>query len=239
MMDTARMRPAIDQQALDAAERAAPALPARPGDPQGVRSPVRRRRDSSEQRRADVKPELRPDPKPEQKPDQKKESSEIVSAATGLNGVKESGNRPARTSIAANPRVTYPAVAPYSGQISAQRAATHPDPPDTARPGDTWDTPGAAMTTSESGNKSKGQGKRVSKSKFSQQELEEDPLLGEGAAWPWVALVIALLVLIAVFVAWRLGWFGGTNQLRGALVRPAPLSAKAPLAELLTQLWLY
>ena len=234
LADTARVRPVMDRHAIEAAERAAPVLPARPGDPQGVRAPIRRRRDSSEQRRADPKPDLRPElkpdgraqPRPDPISEPKKDSSGLVPVASDPMAARSSGVRPSRTSIAANPRMTYPAVAPYSGQISAQRPAVGVSDSasiDAVRPGEHSTIRNAQSAIPDTAPKLPPEPqKRAARSKFAQDERQEDSMLGDGAAWPWM-LVVALLVLIAAFVAWRLGWFGGNSQLRGSVLLVAPL----------------
>jgi serine/threonine protein kinase len=187
-----------DLQPNDSAQRAEPALPAMPGDPQGARPP-RRRRDSSEQKKEnprvgtkpDSRPDFRPASKPALKPDSKPESKPAVNPDTGevpagadTAAPRPRGDRPVRSSIAANPKMSYPAVSPYAAQTNAPSASTV-DP---------------ASAESE----------RLG-------ELDSDNVLEKTTAWPWVALVLTLLVLLATLVAWRLGWFGGSNLLRGSL----------------------
>jgi len=134
--------------------------------------------------------------------------SRIRTRAVGAYASSNAGARPARTSIATKPRMSFPAIAPYKGPSGWRRAGA-----------------GSAQ-------------ERVEGSKAAQTATVEEVAAGvpgfsglrpivrvpaspdesaaaveeDGAAWPWVALVIALAVaLIALLggvLALKLGWMG-------------------------------
>ena len=182
-------------------------VPARPGDPQGVRAPVRKRKDSAEHKSQQKKAPVRGDGKGEG-------SSGQVPVAPGGVGERASGARQVRTSIATNPKTSYPTAAPYMGQSGAHRAAngvvTKTGESSGAIPAQSSGAGGADMPTNFSGMRPivrdpKPSGVREALGGRMEVEREDTPEDdGEGVAWQLIALAIAVLVLIAGFLVWEL-----------------------------------
>lgn len=218
-----------DEHPSEAMDRA---LPARPGDPQGVRAPGRRRKDSAEhksqQKKAQPRSEPRNDNRFEARADNRGDGSsgQIPAAAGPPTGDPMSGIRPGRTSIATNPKISYPATAPY--QSGVHRAEGGTDGTDT-RPENNF-----GERTGQQGEGALGfSGMRqvvrdpstsgvraAARSPFRVGTAEERPdtALKDGVGWVWIALAIALLVLIGGLLAWRFDWFGGATSMQGGIL---------------------
>ena len=207
--EAAKVRLISDEQSFDAGGKV---LPARPGDPQGVRAMPKKRRDSSELRRAELK---------------KEHGAESPVVDDPLNP-RPSGTKPVRTSIAANPRMTYPTVAPYSGQISAQRGAASDAVAPAEKPaGDSSDraargsdaaaTPPAIAPSQ--GEHRRDRPRRALKPRQT-DGATDDPANESttGVSWMLIAVMVFLIALVVAFVAWRFGWLGASSQTSGGIL---------------------
>jgi serine/threonine protein kinase len=120
------------------------------------------------------------------------ESSES-SAAETVSGRSKDGlpaRKPSRSSIASNPRITFPPVAPYTGQSSRHRAV--------------------GISESSAGAPAPPQ---LVAEEISEAALEQtlarrlaDSNSRRPISWPWIIFIAALLAVAAAFVAWRYGW---------------------------------
>lgn len=197
-------------------------VPARPGDPQAVRVMARKRRDSSEQRRAEHRREGLPET-PDAPPDQ------------------GSGMKPVRTSIGTNPRITYPAIAPYSSHSGTHRAAEltsgtgeSPETPLTGTSADATAPFGisrereavrSGMRPAVTGSTPAPPGASSVPTLGSANADEMDFAIGGGISWTWIAVVVVLALAMAVLAAWHFGLLGGTLQTRGWLLVLSPLKS--------------
>ena len=198
-------------------------LPARPGDPQGVRAPGRRRKDSAEHKSQQKKAQSRNEGRLENRGDA---SSGQVPAMRGPVPDSASGLRPVRTSIATNPKMSFPAAAPYQSGLhraagDAEPTLPSPDTPSSERPAQT-----AGGATSFSGLRQvvrdpRPSGVRVAASSRFSARPEEDGapiLLSDGTGWMWIAIAIVLLVMIGGLLAWRFGLLSGAASMHGAVI---------------------
>ena len=207
------------------------ALPARPGDPQGVRPPARRRKDSAEHKSQQKKAQPRSE--------NRGEGSSGQIPASGPASDRPLGNKPVRTSIATNPRMSYPATAPYrSGMYRAGGGSNTSESKPEERSGGHAAQPGAGASNF-SGIRQVVRDPRPSGVRAAARmpfvgQMEEDETtlpapVGGGTGWKWIALAIAFLVLIGGLLAWRFGWFGGTGAMQGGvllLARPRNLTRR-------------
>jgi serine/threonine protein kinase len=143
-------------------------------------------------------------------------------------GDRSSGNRPVRTSIARNPRMSYPAAAPYVGQSGMQRAAQGPElragKNSGLIPAQQRETRGADAATGLSGMRPVARDQSASRGREGTSEPEEQAVEGDGLAWHWIALAIALIVLLGGLLAWKFGWMMSAaqpEQNRRSYTRPA------------------
>jgi serine/threonine protein kinase/tetratricopeptide (TPR) repeat protein len=204
--EAARVRPIADEHSFDANAKA---LPARPGDPQGVRAMPKRRRDSSELRRAELK---------------KENAGDLLAGDDPLNA-RSSGLKPVRTSIAANPRITYPTVAPYSGQISAQRTPAGGAAEQTEKAGaDSGDKVIAGQLRGAPTLAGDELPRRLGVRAPATPRRNEEPSVSpssdstSGVNWMLIAVIAALIVLAVAFLSWRLGWLGASSQTSGGIL---------------------
>ena len=200
-------------------------LPARPGDPQGVRAPGRKRKESAEHKSQQQK---KVPPRFEARPENRGEgSSGQVPAARGPMNDLPSGIRPVRTSIATNPKMSYPAAAPY--QSGLHRAATDGGVADASGEHTAQPSAGAPGVPGLSGLRQVVRDPRPSgvraaaRSPFDPGIEEEEsgaPATSEGGGvgWKWIALAIAVLVLIGGLLAWKFGWLGGAAPMHGGFL---------------------
>ena len=221
MSEAPRVRAVWDAQPpFDPVERALPALP---GDPQGSHPvpPPRKRRESSEEK--------------EQKKTEAKKSSSEVKAVSGSRSSLGSGSKPVRTSIATNTRTTYPTVAPYTGQHSAQRpvaegaAKTPPSPPgEPAKDSEVVPSARALWEAEMRSSWLKNSEKAAAGMQSGQQPVVRSSADGffHGISWGWVVLIVVLIVLAASFGAWRFGWLRVPAPARS--VPPAHTQIRGP-----------
>ena len=149
--------------------------------------------------------------------DWRRKSGRVADSDAG----KPSGNRSGRTSIASNPKVSYPAAAPYMGQSGIQRAVREVDlelgESSGAIQAQTGHQEGSRGVSSFSGMRPVAREQSGSDARRAAGEIEAEPdKAGEekGVAWQWKALFIALLGLLLGMLAWRFGWIGGVALLR-------------------------
>ena len=215
------MRPKAspDDHASDPPDRT---LPARPGDPQGVRAGARKRKESAEHK---LQQEKKASPRFDGRGDG---SSGQVPVSSGAVSDRPSEMKQVRTSIATNPKMSYPAAAPYMGQSGIHRAERGPEakagessghvPAQRGEPGNTGPTSFSGMRPVVRDPKPSG-AREVAGSRPDPRRDERLADDGEeGVAWQLIALSIAILVLVGGFLAWKLGWLGGAAPMQSGLV---------------------
>ena len=204
------------------------ALPARPGDPQGVRAPGRRRKESAEHKSQQQK---RVVPRSEVRPENRGgASSGQVSAARGPMSDLPSAIKPMRTSIATNPKISYPAAAPY--QSGMHRTGGAADGAEDQSAEEAAQASGSSLSgfrqvTSEprpSGVRAAAQS--PSGANVAGNETDSTLVMESGINWRWIILAIAVLVLVGGFLAWRFGWLGGAVPMQGCMILVTRLSAR-------------
>jgi serine/threonine-protein kinase len=121
--------------------------------------------------------------------------------------------------------MTYPTVAPYSGQISAQRAAAGGTAADTAksgnesgiRPAQGSDQTGNTLGASN-GAGAKHVGVRDVTARPVKNSSKTKGSTPSVTGWTWVAVGLVLVALILMLAAWRFGWLGGPSQMSGGIL---------------------
>jgi serine/threonine protein kinase/tetratricopeptide (TPR) repeat protein len=222
-----RPKSALDDHAFDGSDRS---LPARPGDPQGVRPPARRRRDSGEHKSQQKKTQPKGDESSGQMP---------VAPAPGDDGhslpQSESRVRPMRSSIASSPKMSFPEVAPYSGHSSQYRAVRDPAGP----PGDRTAASGGRPVAGAAPGLGFSGLRPVAREAISGRHTAYRPAAvgggadvltksgaatsgratsGPAAHWKWLALAVALAIALAGLLAWRSGWLGGAGPAQSGVL---------------------
>ena len=137
---------------------------------------------------------------------------------------KSSGSRSGRTSIASNPKVSYPAAAPYMGHSGIQRAVREVDleqgessgaiPAETGQQEESRGVSGFSGMRPVAREQSGSGVRRAAGDSVTEQDLPEITGEEKGIAWQWTALLIALVGLLIGMLAWRFGWIGGAALLR-------------------------
>jgi hypothetical protein len=127
-----------------------------------------------------------------------------------------------RTSIATNPKMSYPATAPYqSGLHRAAGAAANPEvlsgEPDAARA-----AAGLSGLRQVVRDPRPSGVRAAARSPFAagveDDDAEATAATESGIGWKWVALAIALLALVGGLLAWRFGWLGGAATMQGGVL---------------------
>jgi len=115
---------------------------------------------------------------------------------------KEASARPGRISIAATPRLSFPASAPYAGQSGLHRAAGVRERSSSEQtPGEPGDP---RAPTGFSGMRPVARGPETPEPLVSDENVPS----GERASvpWRWIALAVTLVALLAGLLAWKFGW---------------------------------
>lgn len=152
-------------------------------------------------------------------------------------GFASSGNRPVRTSIASNPKMSYPVAAPYMGQ-SGLHSAAHGTQVKAAD--------GASAVAARRGNQGVADGvsgfsgmravardphaageSEVFSGRTRPEPVEQATIVGgDGLGWQWIALAIALVVVLAGVLAWKLGWMGHAAPIFGSALLMMPIRGR-------------
>ena len=197
-------------------------LPARPGDPQGVRGPGRKRKESAEHKSQ----QRRIQPRTEGKIENPGEGSGGKLPVLREPGAEPlSGARPVRTSIASNPKISYPAAAPY--QSGLHRAAADPEPGQPDNSLGEQPSPPVTGVRSFSGMKEVVRDPRPSgvraavRSPFltrPENEPDSSAFMSDSANWIWIVVALALLVLAGGLLAWRFGLLSGAASMHSGVL---------------------
>jgi len=129
---------------------------------------------------------------------------------------RASSVRPARSSIASNPRVSFPTVAPYSGQTPAYSGAsrTHAEAASAAN-GEGAD---AGVPAAEARAAEKTAPRPASGSSTSAVASKSSSPFALTKTIVFVAAV--LIVLAAGLIAWSMGWIGASGVTRSETIQP-------------------
>jgi serine/threonine protein kinase len=200
--DAARIKAVWDDQPFAPVQRA---IPARPGDPQAIRGGSRRRREATDQRGKDSSEQKKLEAKRNGSDDQVSPvPSDNQLASGGADGL-----RPVRTSIATNPRMSFPSVSPYSGSRASIHAAPAVAADLNGRPSGLRGL--ADPRARQSGLRKVVNGVGVSLDDFDQDgdpdSSEMDSATSGGFSWEWFLVLLLLAVLIAGMAAWHFRWF--------------------------------
>jgi len=151
------------------------------------------------------------------------ETSGSAPAATGSGRENDRpfASRSRRSSIASNPKVTFPAVAPYMGQSSRHLAADVSD--SSAVQASVGKVPPLAGLEADASGKSEAAATAHISTAALEQTLARrrlaDTQSSKPISWPWIIFIAVLLAVAAALVAWRYGW----------LTQPAASRTAAPL----------
>jgi serine/threonine protein kinase len=142
------------------------------------------------------------------------ESSGSTPAADGSGRARDRlfAARSRRSSIASNPKITFPAVAPYTGQSSWHRAVGVNDSSETAAAG-----PHALSHTTA---QAKEQMPAVALEKTLARRRMEESKASKPISWPWIIFIAALLAVAAAALAWRYGWLAQPAASRSEVLLP-------------------
>jgi serine/threonine-protein kinase len=196
--EVAGTKPAFVENGFDGQDRS---LPARPGDPQGVRHPVRRRREPAEHTSRQKK--SRP----------KNAGRSGQAAAEPLHAHSDSEGRPVSSSIASHPRMSLPAVSPFTGHSGSGKRLQPGDQPRLQN--------GANSAQGLFGLRPAAANAAATEGQFAYPAaLPAAPVRNTGAVsgWKWIAIIAGLALLIAGLLAWRSGWFGSAVPVRGGVL---------------------